>query len=145
MLESLDPLEVVAAGHLAQPDAVGEPRRPSDLRRRRDHDGLLLLGHEPGRPQPLRQVVRPVVAVQLPLEALAALPEDAHLPFDQRVELDPVEALEVAIEHEAAVAEPGEADERPVALDVCAGRQRVGDVCAELRVVRCEQVCGVRH
>jgi hypothetical protein len=56
--------------------------------------------------------------VQLPLEGLAALRENLHLPRDQRVELHTFQAGEVAILDESAIAEADGSNEWAVALDL---------------------------
>ena len=77
--------------------------------------------------------------VQLPLEGLAALGEYPHLPRNQLVELVTVEALEVAILDEPAIAEADRAQQRAVALDPNRIRKPVVHVRAQLRVVGAEQ------
>ena len=73
--------------------------------------------------------------VQLPLEGLAACREDLHLPHDQRVELVAVEAGEVAVLDEAAIAEAERSHKRPIALYADGVRKPVVHVPAQLRVV----------
>ena len=90
LLHRGDALEVVALGHLAQRHAL----RAAAAQRRwsataRDHHRLQILGLEARREQPPREVGREVVAVQLPLEPLAALGEEPHLAGDQLVEVRP--------------------------------------------------------
>ena len=132
-------------GHLAQGNALGEPGAAGDLVHRRDHDRLLVLGNEAGRTQPPREIRRPVVPVQLPLEALAALGEHAHLARDQVVEVGTLEPTEVAIDDEAASSQAEEAEERPVPLGASSTRQPVGHVVAKLRVVGGQQLGHVGH
>src|SRR5581483_3761431 len=99
----------------------------------------LLLGLEPGGAQTVGEERRPVVAVELPLEALAALAEARDLPRDQRVERRLVELAEVAVLDPALAAEAEEARDRRVVLDGDAGRQRLRHDRSQLRVVVREQ------
>jgi hypothetical protein len=78
------------------------------------------------------------VPVQLPLEGLAALLEDSYLPGDQRVELLAVEAIEVAVPDESAIAEAGSSNERAVPFDLNGIGKPVVHVPAQLRVVGLE-------
>ena len=105
----------------------------------------VFLWHEPGRAQPLRQVLRPIVPVQFPLEAPAALGECVHLARDQRIEVGTFEPAEVAVDDEATARPTEEAKERPVPLDPDSPWQRVGNAVANLRVVGGEQLGDVRH
>jgi hypothetical protein len=73
--------------------------------------------------------------VQLPLEGLAARREDLHLPRDQRVEFVAVEASEVAVLDEAAIAEAERSHKWPIALYADGIRKPVVHVPAQLRVV----------
>jgi hypothetical protein len=56
--------------------------------------------------------------LQLPLEALAALGEHGQLARNQLVDGSAVEPAEVAIEDEAAISQPEEAQERPLTPDL---------------------------
>src|SRR5215212_4580659 len=78
--------------------------------------------------------------MQLPLERLAALREDLHLPRDQRVELVPVEAGEVAVLDEPVATEARGPHEWPVPLDANGVGQTVVHVRAQLRLVGVEQL-----
>ena len=69
LLHRRDPPEVGPLGHLAHDHPVGRAPVDRDRGHGRDHDGLHVLGHEAGRAQPLREVRRTIVPVQLPLEA----------------------------------------------------------------------------
>jgi hypothetical protein len=85
--------------------------------------------------QAVGQVGWAIVPVQLPLEGLAARCEDLHLPRDQRVEFVAVEAGEVAVLDEAAIAEAERPHKRPIALYADGIRKPVVHVPAQLRVV----------
>ncbi len=104
-----------------------------------DHDGLQVFGHKPGCAQALWEIGRAIVPVQLPLEGLAALGEDPHLPRDQLVELASVEAVEIPILDHPAVPEAHRAQQRAVALDTNRAGKRVMHVGAQLRVIRAEE------
>ena len=106
---------------------------------RRDHDGLLVLGTEPGGEQAVDEERRPVVAVELPLEALRDLGEARDLMRDQRVQRGLVKLAEVAVLDPALAAEAEEARHRIVVLDDDAGGEPFGDVRPQLRVVGGEE------
>jgi hypothetical protein len=61
--------------------------------------------------------------------------KDLHLPRDQRVEFVAVEAGEVAVLDEAAIAEAERSHKWPIALDADGNRKPVVHVPAQLRVV----------
>jgi hypothetical protein len=79
------------------------------------------------------------VPVQLPLEGLAALGENLHLPRDQLVELLTVEAAEVAIFDESAIAEANGSKEWAVPLDPDGIGEPVVHVRAQLLVIGVKQ------
>ena len=95
------------------------------------------------RAQAVGQVGRAIVPVQLPLEGLAALREDLHLPRDQRVELLSFKAGEVAILDESATAGIDGSNEWTVPLDLHGVGKPVVHVRAQLRVVGVTQKAGV--
>ena len=74
------------------------------------------------------------MAVQLPLERLAAGGEDLYLPRDQRVELGSIQPGEVAVADEAATAQTEHPYEGPVDLGPRSGRQGLGSAPPELPV-----------
>ena len=113
----------------------GQLRLAGDVRHPADHDGLGVLRHEARAQQPLRQIGRQVVPVQLPLEALASLGKSPNLARDQLVERVTGHTGEIAIQDEAAAGETEEAHHGPVSLDGRAVRQRIRDPSAKLRVV----------
>src|SRR5207237_5875105 len=92
-----DPPEVGKLGNLAYDHAFGRASVGGECGNGSDHHRFGVLGREAGRAQPLREVGRAIVPVQLPLEGLAALGEDPDLPRDQLVELLAVEAGEVTV------------------------------------------------
>jgi len=130
-----EPYEVAWLAQLADNDFVRQTRLASDRLCSADHDGLRVFGHKTSRGQPVGQVGRAIVAVQLPLEGLAARREDLHLPRDQRVELLAVEAGEVAILDEAAIAEAKRPRKWPIPLYADRMGKSVVHVPAKLRVV----------
>lgn len=112
-----------------------------------DHHRLGVFGHEAGRAQAVGEVRWAIVPVQLPLEGLAALRENLHLPRDQLVEHPTVEPAEVAILDESAIAEANGSNEWAVPLDPDGIGKPVVHVRAQLRVIGIEQqtdVCS-RH
>ena len=135
LLHRRDPVEVGSLAHLAQPTPSGRRGSPATASTGAITHRLRLLGHEARGEQPLREIRRLVVCVQLPLEPLAALGEHAHLARDQLVELCAFEPAEVAVVDEPAVLLADDTQQRAVLLDVHALRQPVGQPAAELRVV----------
>ena len=125
-VESCDPLEVDATRHLAQGHAFGHAWLAGDGGDRGDHDRLGVLGDEARCSKPVGQVGRQVVRVQLPLELLAGLGEDAHLTGDQLVERRSLEPVQVAVFDEPAEPQAVKPQERPIPLDPNARRQPVG-------------------
>ena len=83
---------------------------------RGDHDCLLVFGNEACGTQSPPEIRRPVVPVQLPLEALPAPGEYAYLARDQVVEVGTLEPTEIAIDDEAASSQTEETKERSVPL-----------------------------
>ena len=120
-LHRRDPLQVGPRGHLAQPDPGRVRRGRGERRGQADHDGLLLLGHEPGPAQPVRQVGRACrgraastpppgrARRRSPVPARSVRPPRRRRPGERPVG------------HEAALVEPGHAYQWTVMVD---GRPR---------------------
>ena len=85
--------------------------------------------------QPLGQIGGQIVPVQLPLDGLAAVGEDLHLPRDQLIELAPGEPVELAVLDHPATSPADDAEQRTVALEPHTIGQPVVHVGAQLRVV----------
>ena len=134
-----DSPQVDRPGHLAHDHAVRQARLGPEHGNGSDHHRLRVFGRKAGCAQPLREVSRAIVPVQLPLDGLAALGEDPHLPGDQLVELVTVEAVEVAILDHPAIPEADRAQQRAVALDTNTVRKPVMHVRAQLCVIGVEQ------
>ena len=117
LFELRDPREVASLAHLSDDHSVRQARLGGHRVHPADHHGLRLFGYEPGRAQAVGEVGRAIVPVELPLEGLAALGENLHLPRDQRVELVTVEAGEVSILDECVIAEADGSNEWAVSLD----------------------------
>ena len=79
------------------------------------------------------------------IRALAAFGEERDLPGDQLVELGALETAEVAVENPRRPTAHRRCEPRPVPLGDLAGGQRSGNVRAQLRVVRGEEVFGRQH
>ena len=87
-IPSRDPVQVGSLGDLPQADSLGQRRiRVREWFGQTDDDGLLLLRLESGGAQPIGEVGRLVVPVELPLHRLARSREHVSLPRDQRVQL----------------------------------------------------------
>jgi hypothetical protein len=130
-----EPREVAWLAQLADDHSVRQARLAGNHLCPADYYGLRVFGLKTSRAQAVGQVGRAIVPVQLPLEGLAARREDLHLPRDQRVEFVAVEAGEVAVLDEAAIAEAERSHKWPIALYADGIRKPVVHVPAQLRVV----------
>ena len=73
------------AGHQVQPHAVGQLDIAVDASGLSDQHHLLVIGREAGRQQPLSQIGRLVVVVELPLHGRTASGEGPHLRGDHGI------------------------------------------------------------
>jgi hypothetical protein len=125
-LHHRDAIEIGSCGGLLEPYPGGKGgRRVRERRREPDHDGLPLFRFEPGGDQPLGQVGREIVAVQLPLDALAARREVVTLAGDQGVEFASGQVGHRAVRDETALVDTGQPHHRPVVVQPGVRRQDV--------------------
>jgi hypothetical protein len=78
-------LDAGIVGHQVQPHAVGQLDIGVDGSGLGDQHQLLVIGHEAGRQQPLGQIGRLVVVVELPLDRRTASREIPHLRGDHGI------------------------------------------------------------
>jgi hypothetical protein len=78
-------LDAGSVGHPVQPHAVGQLDIGVDASGLGDQHQLLVIGHEAGRQQPLGQIGRLVVVVELPLHRHTASGEVPHLRGDRGI------------------------------------------------------------
>ena len=105
---------------------------------------LLLLGHEARREQPLGEIGRAIVPVQLPLEPRAALGEYVDLARDQLVEIRALEPVQVASKRRTRG--PGTRTcARPSSRSTSDTSWQGSGTRSRTRVVGCQQPRHLRH